>query len=112
MIFDELDFFILKKIYFSKPHITTWQITKEAFKDIDLKTKKGKRKLKDKHNFIKYRLKKMVESGLIFISENKKGKKEYILIKDNVKFSKHKFPEGYRKAIMIRENGKWMIFEL
>ncbi|MHA1329736.1 MAG: hypothetical protein ACTSR2_01540 [Candidatus Hodarchaeales archaeon] len=111
-VYDDLDFFILRKIYFSKPHITTWDIAKEFFKDIDLRTKEGLRELDSKHNMIKYRLRRMQKLGLIFISKNSNGKNEYVLIKDNVIFSKHKFPDGYKDAILIKENGKWMVFQL
>ena len=103
--YDDLDFFILKEIFFSKPSITTWEITIKYFgKNRDLNF------IMKKHILIKSRLKRMAKEGLIIISKNK-GKNEYNLIKDKIKFCKHKFPNGYKKAILIKNN-KWMAFEL
>ena len=53
----------------------------------------------------------MEQSNLIFINHNKK-RNEYILIKENIRFCKHKFPCGYRKSILIKEDSKWMCFQL
>lgn len=109
MIYDDLDFFILKKIYYSE-ETTTWDITKDYF-NLSPNGKEETRKVKDKHNVIRYRLQKMSDSGLIFIEKTEDNKNEYNLIEDNVIFGKHKFPDGYSDSVMIRENGKWAVFE-
>lgn len=109
--YDELDFFILEKIYFAKPEITTWGMAKQYF-PTNTKTKKGIRKLEGKHILIKQRLKKMEGVGLVKIKKDKKGKNEYFLLVDNVIFSKHKFPNGYKKAVLIKDNSKWICFQL
>ena len=104
MIFDDLDFFILGKIY--DEDITTWEIAKEYFKNTDSV------KLNYKHQLIKRRLEKMEKIGLIFIEGNRNKRKKYLLVEDNILFGKHKFPNGYRDAILIKESGKWMVFQI
>jgi len=103
--YDELDFFILKEIFFAKPSTTTWEITKKYFgtnHSLDFIIKK--------HILVKSRLKRMAKEGLIIISKNGR-RNEYNLIKDKIRFCRHKFPNGYKKAILIK-NDKWMAFEL
>ena len=53
MIYDNLDFFILEKIFFSKPSITTWEIAKTYFNKVNPNTT---RELNKKHVLIKQRL--------------------------------------------------------
>lgn len=111
MIYDDLDFFLIQSIYKAKKEISVWDITKKCFNNLNLKTREGKRELTHKYILVQYRLKKMKEAGFLFMGE-KNGKNEYILIKELVKIGKHKFPNGYKNAILIKEDGKWMVFQL
>lgn len=109
MIYDDLDFFVLKKLYYSSP-ITTSELAKE-FWSLNRGDKYKNREIDTKVNLIKYRLRKMDNSGLIIIDKNDSGENEYNLIEENVIFRKHKFPDGYFPAILLRDCGKWCIFQ-
>lgn len=112
MIIDKLDIFIIKSIYKSKKETTTWKITKNYFNDVDCSIKSGMRIIDKKHHLIKNRLKKMETWGIIKITKNSHNKNVYNLITDNCKISKHKFPDGYKKAMILKINCLWNIFQL
>ena len=105
MIYDELDFFIIRNIYENKKGISTWDLAKKYF-NISIKSKEDGRMVNKKNILIKYRLKRMSDEGFVLIND------EIILIKERVKFQKHKFPDGYHQAILIKEEDRWCIFQL
>lgn len=108
MIFDSTDFKILEEFYNIKRNEkkTTWDITKRIFPECKNDFEKT-----SKHNLIKLRIKGKLKD-LFFFKKNGSGKWEYILIKDNVKFCKHKFPCGYKNCIMLFSEDKWNIFQV
>lgn len=113
MFIDNLDFFIIERIYFAKDETTTWKITKDFFKDIKLDSKKGWRELEKKHQTVKNRLKKMKRWGVVKIDKDKKGHNIYTLMMDKVKISKMKFPDReYHKAIFLNIEKIWNIFQI
>lgn len=105
MILNDLDLKILKEFNKlsedSEKNPTTWDIMMKVYKKKDNLL----------HTNIKNRIHRMNED-LFFIEKNKKGNYEYTLIRDNVLFSKRKFPSGNKECVMIRSEGKWMIFQL
>jgi hypothetical protein len=115
--YDQLDFYLIKSIFLSKKKISTWELTKQFYKDNTQDKKQRMKNLNYKHQLIKKRLKKMAKSGFLFIRKNGDcNPLEYILIKERVKFCKHRFPCGYRDAILILEKNddnpsKWIIFQ-
>lgn len=112
VVFDDLDFFIIKSIYSafdSGKEITTYKIAKEY--DWGDENPKDDRFFNSKTNLVSYRLKKMKEEGFVDIEKNGDGKNVYNLIKENVILSKHKFPDGYKDAILVDCNG-WCVFEV
>lgn len=110
MIIDDFDMSLIEDIL--KGDTTTWEITKKNNPELNQKTPKGLNQLRLKHSCIKSKLKKMERWGIILIKKEN-NYNEYILIKDRVKIQKHKFPNGYHKALLINpeENG-WCIFQL
>jgi len=107
MIINELDISILREFYKLKVNetkATTWTITLRIF---NCKNDSEKRA---KHNLVKSRLKKM-EGDLFEITKNS-DRLVYTLIEDNIKFCKHRFPNGSKNCLMICIDRKWNIFEL
>src|SRR3990167_7084334 len=106
MILDETNLKILE--FFSSlsesthKNPTTWELSKKLFPNV-----KNESEQKSKHMFVKKRIHRM-NGDIFFINKDEKGVHEYILIKDNIKFCKHKFPSGLKKAIMIKVQKKWM----
>jgi hypothetical protein len=120
MLIDELDIFILNKIYAGETGTTNlardyYKIYPE--KEIFQMSKKIKsRELRARALTIKFRLKKMKEWGLIEIEkeEGKGGYKNvYVLIDEKIKIGKHKFPDGYCKnTFCLNIKNKWCAFEV
>lgn len=107
MIFDKLDISILKNFYKLKENeeITTWTIMNRIFKDCKNDSEK-----RAKHMLIKLRLKNM--EGDLFEIKKENGKLTYILIEDNIRFCKHKFPNGVKNCLMVCIDERWSVFEL
>jgi len=120
MIYTDLDFFILKEIYqagLNKKETTTWEIAKKYQWDdkTNFKNKKEEERfLMKKSDKICKRLKRMAKEDLIIICKERKNKNSYNLDKRKVIFKKrHKFPDGFGKALFIKEKDKkWQIFQL
>ena len=108
MIISELDIGILRNFYELKENeeITTWTIAMRLFRECKSDVEK-----RAKHNLIKSRIKKM-EGDLFEIKKNGDGRLIYTLIEDNIKFCKHKFPNGIKDCLMIYIYQKWNVFEL
>jgi len=107
MIIDELDISILKNFYNLKKNeeITTWTIMNRIFKDCKNDSEK-----RAKHMLIKLRLKKM--EGDLFEIKKENGRWVYTLIEENIKFCKHRFPDGSKNCLMVCIDEQWSIFEL
>lgn len=106
MILDEIDINILK-IFDSlkKDEFTgTKLITKYLFPNAT------KGMLRAKERTINYRIRRM-SPDLIKVSKNGKGNYEYTFREENVIFKKHKFPNGMKKALFVRIDSKWNVFE-
>ncbi len=97
---DKFDIFILTSIhetYKKKESVNTWEMSKEYAKQINEKdTNKVYRRLKARLNLYVFR------DEIFFIDEDSDGKQTYNLHLNNFGIVKHKFPDGYGKAILIR----------
>ncbi len=124
MEISHIDFFIISKIKkakLKKKEITTWDIAKDYLnvKDDGNNSQELKRKnyrlLKKQNEIIKNHLKKMSDWGLVLITKENNGNKIknlYILIKENIKVGKHKFPDRYcSNAFCLKIEKKWISFE-
>jgi len=108
MIFDELDISILKEFYNLKGNetkATTWTIAMRLFRDCKNDSEK-----RVKHNLIISRTRKM--RGDLFEIKKESGKWIYTLIEDNIRFCKHRFPDGVRNALLGRIDSKWNVLEI
>lgn len=107
MFLDEIDKKILKIFFNLKEdeYTGTKIITKHLFPDL------SKCALRAKEKIINYRIKKM-SPNLIKIRNNCDGYCEYTLISENVNFCKHRFPDGKKDSLIVKNNGKIIIFEL
>lgn len=109
MIIDELDISILRNFYRLKQNetkATTWTIAIRIFKNCRTDSEK-----RAKHNLIKSRIRKM-QGDLFEIKKNGSGRWIYTLIGDNIKFCKHRFPNGVKDCLMVCINLKWTAFEI
>ena len=106
MNLDKLDIKILKIFYNLKKNeeTTTWKIMDKLFPEL-----KGKYEKESKHNLIKSRIRRM--AGELFEIKKVNGKWVYSLIDDNIKFCKHKFPNGIKDCLMVFIANKWIILE-
>jgi len=108
---DELDIFLIYEIY-KRDETTTWKITKKYY-GIVPKSEEDYRNVYDKLQLVKFRLKKLSKMNLVSITkEPKTNKNIYHLILKNVKVGTHKFPDKKAKAVYLRLNNKWQIFEV
>ena len=101
---DEIDLHILNIFHNqtkSGEDTTVWKITKQLFPNMN------RHELSDKCRFIRYRLDKLNHFEII-----KSAKNWYALNNTCVKFSKHNFPNGCRKCILLKIQGKWTIWEI
>lgn len=108
MIIDQLDIQILRKFYNlqEKEETTTWKIMLNLFPEC-----KNEYEQRKKNQLVKSRIHRM--NNNIFLIEKVKKNWEYTLIKDNVKFCKHKFPNGYKDSVIVLgEDNKWIAFEV
>ena len=111
MIYDSLDFFLLKEIYISN-EITTWQLAKKySWENNEIKNEEFFLK---KCDLICKRLKRMAKEDLIFITKEKQNRSVYNLNLKNVIFkNRHKFPNGFGKALFLKEKDKkWQVYQL
>lgn len=104
MIIDSEDILILKSFYELEKEEDLWDLTKKLYP-----SKKDYEK-RSKYMFLRNRIKRMGED-IFKIKKRENGFSEFILT-ENVKFCIHKFPNGYKKCLMINTEKKWMIFEL
>lgn len=114
---DDLDFFIIKK-YLSNKKIGKAEIVKN-FKWNNYPpffvNKYHEQKFYDKKiNVISNRLKRMENEGLLKMNGSKKyAKKEPIFNEERILLEKHKFPDGRKDAILIKnKENKWDIFQI
>lgn len=110
MILNNLDLKILKEFNSlsenAEKNPTTWEIMLRIFPNIKKEYNK-----KVAHQRIKDRMKRM-DKKLFLVKKNKEGFLEYIMIKDNVIFCKHKFPSGIKPCVMVKDEDGWMILQL
>ncbi len=107
MYLDPLDIDILRIFYNLKKNeeTTTWMILKKIYPEL-----KNKYEKESKHNLIKSRIRRM--KGELFEIKKVDEKWIYSLIYDNIKFCKHKFPNGNKNCLMVFVLNKWNVFEL
>jgi len=121
VIYDKIDFHILKKFYDAaidkkNKETTIFAMAKEyPWEDKPVHFKSGR----EAHSFytlkvgiIYYRIKKMVEEGFIEVVREGKKIKMFSLLGDKVQIARHRFPDGYHLAIIIKEKDRWVIFQL
>lgn len=108
MIINELDISILQEFYKLKEHetrATTWTIMNHIFKDCKSDSEK-----RAKHNLIKSRIRKM--QGDLFEIKKNGDRLVYTLIEENIRFCKHRFPNGVNDCLMVFIDEGWNIFEI
>ena len=108
MIINELDISILQEFYKLKENetkATTWTVMNRIFKDCKSDSEK-----RAKHNLIISRIRKM--EGDLFEIKKDNGRWVYTLIEENIKFCKHRFPNGVKDCLMVYVDGRWNIFEI
>lgn len=114
----EISLFLkLQRAFNDGAEINSYDIAKEYFSITSDEAKKDfnnntNRFLSSKNMFVLSRAKKLSKEGLISI--RKEGKKIYfILNNDKVLLKKHKFPDGLKNAIFIKDlKNKWTIYEI
>ena len=106
MNLDKLDIKIIRIFYNLRENeeTSTWKIMDKMFSGL-----KGKYEKESKHNLIKSRIKRL--RGELFDIEKLNGKWQYSLISNNIKFCKHKFPNGIKNCLMVFISNKWIILE-
>ncbi len=113
VLLDSLDIVILKKIYL-KGVTTTWDIANSySWEDKPKELSKIQRNnfFSAKTNLIEYRIKRLAKDGLIHIERN--SEKIFVLDTKRVIIKKHKFPSGYKNALLIKDlNNSWIIFQI
>lgn len=110
MIFDDIDLYLLKTIW-DKEEIGTWQLAKDYFKlNCDCHA------IGLKNQLIKDRLTRLSKVGLITITKSKPNgkisKNIYTLNLKNLEVGRHHFPDKYAKAICLKINNKWEVFQI
>ena len=108
MIISELDISILQQFYNIKKNetkVTTWTIMGRVFPNCKSDSEK-----RAKHNLIKSRIRKM--QGDLFEIKKNGDRLVYILIGDNIRFCKHRFPDGAKFSLLIKIDSKWNAFEI
>ena len=116
---DDLTLFIISSIYehhIKKEKLTTWGIAKlRKWEDLpsNMTCKQASNFFQKKNMLINQRMKSMAKEGFLIV-EKCDGKIQFTLIKDRViLLPRHKFPCGYRKAIMInRFDERWVIYQI
>lgn len=122
MIYDDLNFFILKKLYdcYSKKtraskEITTWELAKEySWEDKpNFRNKNSETKyLYPKDELIRSRLKIMEKEGYL-IRKKEKNRNHWILVLDNIKFKKLKLIEKFVDVIILKDAyGRYLCFSI
>jgi hypothetical protein len=116
---DELDLFILSKIYDTSKKkqikIGLYNIASVWCKKLG-KEIKGYN-IKKNIQLMKIRLRRMEKMGLIFIDKeinenHHKNKNHYILILDNIDINKHNIRGKYYLMISLKLNNLWCSFQL
>lgn len=108
MILDTIDISILREFHKLSKHetkATTWTIAMKLFPNC-----KNDGEKRAKHNLIKSRIRKM-QGDLFEITKNG-DRLVYTLIEDNIRFCKHKFPNGSKECLMVCVDKKWNAFEI
>jgi len=110
---DELDIWIIREFY-EKRVTTTWEMAKNynwLDKPNHIKNKEENNFFQSKSMMIEYRIKRFIKEGFVKIEGN--GEKIFVLDEERVKISKHKFPNGIKNCLMIKnKNNKWFILEI
>jgi hypothetical protein len=115
-LLDDLDIFLLKEIWERDTTGTRILAKDYFFKDANLEREKGLyQKIDAKDMLINLRLKRMGKLGLVSVIRKKsdigRERNEYLLTK-NIVIKKYKFPNRISKAILLRIDNRWHIFEI
>lgn len=114
MLIDKLDLFILREIFEKEVTGTRIMAKEYFFKDKDLNYEKSWKDVDAKEMLILLRLKKLKSLNLVSVTREGDGRKKnvYTLIEKNIQLINHKFNGKLSKAIQIKINDKWIIFQL
>ena len=111
LFFDELDLFILKRIfsaYKQKKEMNTWNLANDFVAKFNetknLQGLYGKYKLEIDNIYIKImrRVKRYQKFKILRIINNGNNEKIFELDLDKISFAKHKFSDGFQECILIR----------
>lgn len=112
LFFDELDLFILQRIFLAykqKKEMTTWKLANifvadfHMVKDYQGLYNKYELEIDNIYGKIKRRIQKYQEFKILRII-NSGGEKIFELDLDKVSFAKHKFSDGFHQCILFRLN--------
>lgn len=92
--------------------LTCWKIAKLLRWDDEDKCFNVKRFYDCKSKLVADRLESMAKEGIVFISRNGGGVRSYNLIQNRADIRKHKFPDGYHKSLIIKENQRWIVIQI
>lgn len=96
---DELDGFIITSIfeaYKKKGEVNNWDMAKDYAQKINEKD------VDKVYRRVKARLMKYVFDGIFFVEKNGEGKSIFHMHLNEISVIKHKFPDGWGKAILLR----------
>lgn len=111
LFFDELDLFILKRIflaYSQKREMNTWNLANDFVVNFyGIKNRQGlygKHKLEIDNIYIKItrRIRRYQKFEVLRIINNGDNEKIFELDLDKISFAKHKFSDGFKECILVR----------
>lgn len=119
MIYDSLDFFLLKSfLVLKKDQITTTWTIAENFNWDDKPQRFENNLVRDdyftgKNSLVTLRINKMVKEGIFIKKRNGDNKNIYVLLPKKVVLSKKKMPDGkLYNCILIKEEKRWCCFQI
>ncbi len=111
LFFDELDLFILKRIFLSykrRREMNTWNLANDFVANFhgvkNIHGLYGKHKLEIDNIYIKItrRIKRYQKFKILRIINNGNNEKIFELDLDKISFAKHKFSDGFHQCLVIR----------
>jgi len=111
LFFDELDLFILRRIFLAykqKKEMNTWGLANTFVsnfhnkKSVDGLYCKYKLEIDNIYTKITRRIEKYKRFGILRIINNGNNEKIFELDLDKISFAKHKFSDGFKECVIVR----------